>query len=156
MKQNTLLMRTVLVAALLGAAVSLLAEGDRPAAAPKAAAGSDDASQVEEPKIPGLTIPRAKGGFLGLEITQNSNFKLSFYDENKKPVPADVSRANLRWPVQYSKFDERTVLTPTDDGLALTSNKFVRPPYTFRLFITLVVDGSDQPPEICPPIDFHQ
>ncbi len=153
-------MRTVLVAALLGAAVSLLAEGGGPAAAPKPAAdkaapGSGDASQVEEAKIPGLTIPRAKGGFLGLVVTETNNFKLSFYDENKKPLPVDVARANLRWPVHYSTFDERTVLTPTDDGLALTSNKFVRPPFTFRLFMTLVVDGSDQPPESYV-IDYHQ
>ena len=50
-----------------------------------------------EPIIPGLTIPRGNGTFLGLEVA-GGNFKLSFYDKKKKPVAPDVSRATARWP----------------------------------------------------------
>ena len=41
-------------------------------------------------KSPGITIPRANGTFLGLEVV-NGNFKLSFYDKKKKPMAVDVS-----------------------------------------------------------------
>ena len=52
----------------------------------------------EELKIPGLTIVREKGGFLGL-VLENNNFKLSFYNGKKEPVAADVSRATARWHI---------------------------------------------------------
>ena len=87
MKPNTLWMRTVLVAAWLGVTVPLLADGVRPGATPKppavpAAPAAQEKKPQEEPKIAGLVIPRAKGGFLGLTL-ENSNFKLAFYDGKK-------------------------------------------------------------------------
>jgi len=141
---------------LLGAAVPLLAEGGSSGAAPKTPADGSaaDATKEEEPKIDGIVIPRAKGGFLGLTL-ENGNFKLAFYDDKKLPVTADVSRVALRWPVVYSVMNERAVLTPTDDGKAMTSSKVVRPPYAFKLFMTLIVDGSDEPAETYV-IDFRQ
>jgi hypothetical protein len=152
-------MRTGLVAALLTAAVSMRAETVPPGATPppkpgKAAPAASETKPEEEPKIDGIVISRVKGGFLGLTL-ENSNFKLAFYGPKKLPVPADVSRANARWPVHYTVFDERTVLTPTADGMALTSTKFVRPPYVFKLYLTLIVEGSTEPPEEYI-VDFHQ
>jgi hypothetical protein len=156
MKPNTSLMRTVLVAALLGTAVPLLAENLGPGATPLANADkvAPGAPATEEPKIAGMVIPRAKGGFLGLTL-ENSNFKLAFYDQKKHPVPADVTRATARWLVHYSVYDERAVLIPTADGMALTSAKFVRPPYLFKLYLTLIVEGSTVPPESYV-LDYHQ
>ncbi len=159
MKLNTSLMRTALVAAWLGAAVSLGAETVPPGPPPqpkdgKAAPAAPDTKPEEEPKIDGIVLPRAKGGFLGLTL-ENSNFKLAFYDAKKLPAPADVARANARWLVHYTVFDERAVLTPTADGMALTSTKFVRPPYVFKLYLSLIVEGSTEPPEEYV-IDFHQ
>jgi hypothetical protein len=159
MKTKTTWMRAVLVAAWLGAAVPLLADGARPGPTPNppavpAAPAASEAKPQEEPKIAGLIIPRAKGGFLGLTL-ENSNFKLAFYDEKKLPVAADVTRATARWPVHYSVYDERTILTPTADGMALTSTKFVRPPYLFKLYLTLIVEGRPEPPESYT-IDYHQ
>jgi hypothetical protein len=89
-----------------------------------------------EPTIPGTTIPRAKGGYLGLTI-EDGLFRLAFYDEKKKAVDADADQAVMRWLVKYQKSDERTSLTRTSDGKALGGGKIVRPPYFFKLFITL-------------------
>jgi hypothetical protein len=148
----------LLIAVLVGTTVPVRAESARPDAAQKPKA--DQAAPIapdkkqEEPKIPGLTIVRAKGGFLGL-VVENSNFKLSFYDGKKKPVPVDVTRATARWPVHYTVYDERTVLNPSADGMALTSTKFVRPPYQFKLYLTLITEGSSEAPEDYV-IDFSQ
>jgi hypothetical protein len=139
----------------------LLADGARPGfspmpppAPPAHAVPAPEKKPEKEPEIVGFVIPRAKGGFLGLTL-ENSNFKLAFYDEKKLPVPANVTLANMRWLVHYSVFDERAVLTPTADGMALTSTKFVRPPYLFKLFLTLIVEDGTEPPESYT-IDYHQ
>jgi hypothetical protein len=151
-------MRILLIAALAGAAGSLRAASTRPGVAQKPKA--DQAAPVvpekkqEELKIPGLTIVREKGGFLGL-VLENNNFKLSFYNGKKEPVAADVSRAAARWPVHYSVYDERAMLTPSSDGMALTSSKFIRPPYQFKLYLTLITDESSEAPESYV-IDYHQ
>jgi hypothetical protein len=156
MKPNTSLLRTVLVAALLGAPVPLGAVTVPPVTTPpsKPDKVAPETKPEEEPKIAGIVIPRAKGGFLGLTL-ENSNFKLAFYGPKKLPVPADVARANARWPVHYTVFDEHAVLTPSADGMALISTKFVRPPYVFKLYLTLIVEDSAEPPESYV-IDFHQ
>jgi hypothetical protein len=39
--------------------------------------------------------------------------------------------------------------------MALISTKFVRPPYVFKLYLTLIVEDSAEPPESYV-IDFHQ
>ena len=101
-----------------------------------AKAGKTEKAKEEEPKIPGMTIPRAKGGYLGLTI-EDGLFRLAFYDAKKKPADADATQAVMRWLVKYQKSDERTVLTQSSDGKALTGGKIVRPPYFFKLFITL-------------------
>lgn len=95
----------------------------------------------EPPKINGIAIGRRGGGFLGIEIV-GGRFKLSFYDAKKKPAAPDVVRAALRWPVNYKIGDERAVLTP-DGETALSSSKVVRPPYVFKLFITLIKSADD-------------
>ncbi|MFI5355709.1 MAG: hypothetical protein ACHQ4G_00090 [Opitutales bacterium] len=96
-------------------------------------AAADDMGVIE-----GLTIARSgRPGFLGLQVV-DGNFKLSFYDEKKKPVDADFTRALLRWPVRYQPADMRTLLNVAGDGKSLTSGTFVRPPYNFQLFITLL------------------
>ncbi|HVU34018.1 MAG TPA: hypothetical protein VHE61_11325 [Opitutaceae bacterium] len=116
--------------------------------APAAAAGAkkDGAKPAEAPPgIEGMAIARGDRGYLGLKI-ENGLFKMTFYDHDKKQIPPDVAAAVLRWPVHYQRSDERTLLTPSDDGKSLTSEKIVRPPYTFRLYITLLKDASNPDP----------
>jgi hypothetical protein len=105
--------------------------------APPASGPKKPAIIEKEPVIPGIVISRTNGGYLGLTL-ENSNFKLSFYDAKKNPAKIDVARATARWPVHYKTTEERTVLNPTPDNLALIANKFVRPPYVFKLYLTLL------------------
>jgi hypothetical protein len=113
--------------------------------ATKNAADKKDAKKEEPAKIEGMEIPRGDRGYLGLQIV-DATFKLSFYDTKKKPTAANVDRAVLRWTPKYKTGDERIVLERAGDGKALTSSRNVRPPYNFKLFITLLKsapDGSD-------------
>jgi hypothetical protein len=96
---------------------------------------------AEEPKIPGVTIARANGTFLGLEVV-GGNFKLSFYDAKKKPMAVDVTRATARWPNTRGPGDNRTVLNSS--GNALVGNKPVIPPFNFTVYITLLQGEGDE------------
>ena len=111
-------------------------------AKPGAAKTKVDAKKVEEPKIPGTTIVRANGTFLGLEVV-GGNFKLSFYDAKKKLLAPDVTRANARWPNPRSVTGpNRAVLNPS--GNALVGNKVVLPPLNFTVHLNLLQgDGED-------------
>ena len=146
MKPIACMLKTLVLASSLGIAVPLLAEDTTALPsksavvnknAPPASGPKKPAKVEEEPVIPGIVIPRTNGGYLGLTL-ENSNFKLSFYDAKKKPDTVDVARATARWPVHYKTTEERTVLNPTPDNLALIANKFVRPPYVFKLYLTLL------------------
>ena len=97
------------------------------------------------PKIEGVEVPRNGGGYLGVTIVDGT-FRISFYDARKRPVPADVSRALLRWDPKYKQGQERVILNASADGRTLGSARAIRPPYLFRLFITLLKDagGSDE------------
>jgi hypothetical protein len=106
-----------------------------PKATGKVGAKKDEKKKEEEPKIPGVTIPRANGGFLGLEVA-GGNFKLSFYDKKKKPAKVDVSRATAKWPNPRAPGDNRTVLNVS--GMALVGAKPVVPPYNFTVYLTLL------------------
>jgi hypothetical protein len=152
MKPIDCLLKTLVLASSLGIAVTGLAQDtttippSKSAVAnkniPSASGAKKPAKVEEEPVIPGIVIPRTNGGYLGLTL-ENSNFKLSFYDAKKKPAKADVTRATARWQAQYKIADERAVLNPTSDGMALASNKFVRPPYVFKLYLTLFKEGGE-------------
>ncbi|HUL53802.1 MAG TPA: hypothetical protein VLT83_10385 [Opitutaceae bacterium] len=149
MKPNACLLKPALLAALLGVAGPLLAGSATAVPPPKSGlrTSTDTAKKPEEEgKIAGLAVARPSGGFLGI-LVEDGKFKISFYDAKKKPVAVDVARATARWPVRYKVFDERTVLNPTADGLALTSPEFVRPPYNFKLYLFLFVAGSDEAAE---------
>lgn len=127
-----------------------------PAAAKPAPATTSTAAQPP-PKIDGMEVSRGEKGYLGVKI-EDHTFKITFYDQDKKPIPADVSAIALRWPVQYQPNPERDYLTPTADGMALTSSKVVRPPYHFRLFMTLLKGTTPADETVVESfvIDFHQ
>ncbi|HXN35641.1 MAG TPA: hypothetical protein VN877_05685 [Opitutaceae bacterium] len=112
-----------------------------------AAAGSPTPAPTDEPegKITGFPIARANGGWLGLEI-RDQNFVLTFYNAKKKPVAADASAAVLWWSVQYQSNPERTELTSSSNPSVLASALTVRPPYSFKLHISLLTDAGSAPP----------
>ena len=68
-----------------------------------------------------------QGGWLGVEVADRT-FRITFYNEKKKPVAADATSAILRWPVHYQPNDERTELLPTDDPAVLASPYAVKGP----------------------------
>jgi hypothetical protein len=138
---------------------------DKPASGKTAPAGptapggkAADKGKKEEPaKIEGVEIARGEGkGYLGVQIV-NSTFKINFYDAKKKPVAPDVARAALRWDPKYKVGEERVILNPSEKSLA--SPKNIRPPYNFKLFITLFkepAEGADPVVSENYVIDFRQ
>jgi hypothetical protein len=123
-------------AGLLLSSVCLLADAPAPAA-PK-----DD---EKEGTIAGTPVQRAAGGWIGVELKQG-NFVVTFYDDKKHPTPADRTSAVVWWPVHYQPNNERTELTSAGDPAVMTSSYTVKPPYAFKLHISLLVDGKD--PEV--------
>lgn len=128
---------------LLGLLVALVGGGNL-LAATKAArpGGKAPAVEKEEPKIPGQTIERGDGTYLGIGLDGNQ-FKLTFYDAKKKPMKPNVTRAAARWPNIRGSGDNRTVLNPSPDGMALMGVKIVLPPYNFNLYLTLLQGEGD-------------
>lgn len=97
-------------------------------------------------KIDGMEIPRGTG-FLGVQIS-NGVFKITVYNAKKKPTAADFTRVALRWQPANQKGPERTLLLPAGGIGVFSSEKIVKPPHRFRLFITLIKgDGDDAPVE---------
>lgn len=95
----------------------------------------------KEPVIPGMTIARANGTFLGFEAT-GGKFKLSFYDKKKKPMAVDVSGGLARWANVRGPGDVRSPMTIS--GNALITSKPAIPPFSYNVFITLLQgDGDD-------------
>lgn len=123
---------------------------EQAAAAKKAEAAKKDKSakkaeeEKEEPKIPGVVVARGPKGFMGVEMV-GGNFKITFYDMKRKKIAPDVLRAVLRWDPKYKVGQERVVLNPDGDGKSLSSPKAIRPPHTFKLFITLLKEDSEAP-----------
>jgi cytochrome c1 len=115
--------------------------------APKPTASGKAAPEVKKEEamgvIEGTTLNRPNGHFLGLTL-QDGKFKLTFYDKKKKPEKVDVTRATARWPNKHGPGDNRTVLNPAGDGTYLMGAQFVRGPYSFKLFITLLRGEGEQ------------
>jgi hypothetical protein len=149
--------------AALGLAFTVAAQTNPPAkakggTAAKDAKGKDAKAKEEERKIEGMEISRGDRGFIGIQIKDGA-FRMTFYDQDKKPVPPDVARAALRWDAKYKVGQERMVLNPGGDANSLTNPRVVRPPYTFKLFITLIKDSAasgDNPAGESYVIDFRQ
>ena len=115
-----------------------------PAAATAATAAKPAVKKPEvAPVIPGQTVNRANGTFLGLQVI-NGNFVLSFYDKKKKPMAPDVTRASARWPNLRSATtgDNRAVLNR--EGNALVGNKPVVPPLVFTLRLSLLQGDAEE------------
>ena len=133
--------RTIIMVWLCSAAVGAAAPASPNKTGPKT--GKPAAPLVEQMgKIDGWEIARPSGTYLGLKI-EGGNFMLSFYDEKKKPMTADVARGTARWDPPQKKGKEFSALNPTGDGMALVGNKFVRPPYNWIVFLTLLNNAGE-------------
>lgn len=124
------------------------AEAKKPAEAVKPGTpAKPDPKKKEKPKeepmgtIEGITIARPNGTFLGLALA-DGKFKLTFYNKRKKPMAVDVTRAIARWPNVHGPGDNRSILN-SDGGSSLVGAQFVRGPYVFIVFITLLKGEGD-------------
>jgi hypothetical protein len=110
--------------------------------APPAKPAAPAKKKEEVPKIPGQTISRPDGTFLGLEYA-GGQLKLSFYDKKKKAVAPNVTRATASWPNPRNVTgSNRAVLNP--EGKSLVGNKPILPPYTYIVRLSLLQgDGDD-------------
>ncbi|HEY1110345.1 MAG TPA: hypothetical protein VGE76_16965 [Opitutaceae bacterium] len=129
-------------------------------AAPKTPAPKITPKKKEEEmgRIDGVEVARGAKGYFGIQVV-NGAFKVTFYNDKKKPAPAgDVDRAALRWNPIHKKGDERVVLLPDGTGQSFTAGTPVRPPYNFKLFVTLIKDATDGQPATTESytVDFRQ
>jgi hypothetical protein len=148
MKLRALFIKSLFLAASLSVTGPWLVRsmyGDTPA--PNSSGAAKKPADKVKHEIPGFTIARPNGGYLGLEIDDNSNFKLSFYDKDKTPVAPDVALATIRWHPNNVKVLEFFSLTPSGDGKCLTSPRAVRRPWVFKLAILLFAAGNNDPVE---------
>lgn len=155
MKLRALFLNSLVAAAFLGVMAPLHGQGYGPSSSQKSPDAVKKSDDKAESKIPGLVIPRANGGFLGLEIDTNSHFKLSFYDAKKKPAAPDVSSATIRWTPAGKKGILFVGLGSGDDGTSLAASKFVQKPWAFKLTLLLFAQGNDNPVETYS-VDFSQ
>lgn len=139
MKLNAALAKTLLMAASIGMVVPIAAQTTARPAKPNAANAKAGIEEEEEGKIEGLAIARPDGRWLGLTM-DGLRFKLTFYDQKKKPEPVDAVRATARWrpPTRNQEF---IVLNPGGDGTALFSTRPIDKPWNFRIYFTLI--GAD-------------
>lgn len=142
--------KSLLLAIAAVLALPLLAEtpakkGNTPPRKPaeKAApAAAEEEQNPEDIKLPGVVLNRPNGQYLTLEVI-DGKFKLSFWNEKKKPVKADVSRAFAHWNPKTKAGEDRTVLNPSDDGTSLRGTTFVRPPYNYPIYLTLIPEEGE-------------
>lgn len=118
-------------------------------AAPKTPAPKVAPKKKEEEmgKIAGVEVSRGDKGYFGVEVVGGS-FKLTFYNDKKRPTAGGVDRAALRWNPLNKKGDDRVVLLPDGSGQVLTAGAPVKPPYNFKLFVTLVKEGAEGQPAV--------
>ncbi len=94
----------------------------------------------EEPEIIGIQVARDDGTFLGFAV-ENLALVMRFYDEEKKPMAADVARATVWWDPVNKAGKVRTVMNPGADGVSLQSPAKLRPPYVYQVVVTVI--GAD-------------
>ncbi len=112
--------------------------GGKNAPLPPSANVNPSPTPTPEPAdLPNTVFTRPDGKLIGLTL-DNGVFKMSFYDENKNPVPADVSRATVRWMPKQKFGEETSVLSVTGDGKALVGNKYVQPPFPVHVNVVLL------------------
>ncbi|MGA3007516.1 MAG: hypothetical protein ABSE59_06455 [Opitutaceae bacterium] len=166
MKLRMLSVRSLFLTVVLGAAGPLLAQntyGPAPVQPPPPPTVTP--TDTAKPEIEGVPIQRDKGdkkigekgdGFLGLEVDGNGNFKLTFYDKDKKPIAPDVATASIRWLPLGKKGILYTLLTPSGDGQSLLSPKAIEKPWTFTLSVLLFASGDASAPVESYSVDYSE
>jgi hypothetical protein len=98
-------------------------------------------------RISGLPVRRHNGTWLGIQLTAR-NFRVTFYDKNKNPMPADATSVVLSWTTpktgEYAPPPISTQLFPlTDISSVFTNSYYVPYSRPMNLRIILTVPASD-------------
>ncbi len=113
-----------------------------PAVKPAVKPAKPAEKKVEKEKegvIEGIAVARPDGRWLGITTTGNQ-FKVTFYNQKKKPEAADVVRGTARWNHPRQLKDENTVLNPSGAN-ALATPPLLKPPYVYTVRFVLI--GAD-------------
>ncbi len=86
--------------------------------------------------LPGSVVPHGDG-WLSLSLS-GGTFRLGCYDANKQPIDMPFARATARWNSTLRTSEQRLVLNPSGDGKTLKGNRPVKPPYVFKVYLTLI------------------
>ncbi|MCU0792040.1 MAG: hypothetical protein MUE42_04150 [Opitutaceae bacterium] len=116
------------------AASVIFAQADDVAASTPTTGQTSESEQAT--KIPGLEIARPGGGFLGVR-TEGVTLRVTFYDKDKKKIPADAARITARWRDGRPRF---AVLLPSEPATMSSPGVFQRP---FNYIVYLAVVGPD-------------
>jgi hypothetical protein len=100
-------------------------------------------SPAPGPALPGtgINLARDDGGWINV-VVDGSAFVLTFFNEQKVPVMADVHHGLVRY-AYAGKPRDRTVLTRSEQGRTLVSPSNVRGPWLFRVHLALYDEGPD-------------
>ena len=75
-------------------------------------------------------------------MVADNGFLVSFFNEQKVPVSADVHHGLVRYSYA-AKARDRTVLTRSANGRTLVSPNNVRGPWVFRVHLALFNEGPE-------------
>lgn len=99
-------------------------------------------------KILGIPVHRHNGTWLGIQLTAG-NFRVTFYDKNKNPMPADATSVVLSWTTPktgpYAPPPTSTQLSPLTDISSVFTNSFYVPysrPMNLRIILTVPASDS--------------
>lgn len=96
-------------------------------------AAAKAAKEDEMGVVEGFEIARASGGYLGV-TTDGVSLVVTFYDDKRKPTPADAVRINARWTDTKLR---RAVLLPSGDK-SFRSPPVLKPPFRYVAFLVLI------------------
>lgn len=133
MTLSTPVLKTLLMTASLSMVVPIVAQ-TTPPARPKADArpGTPDPDVV----LPGSVIPHGEG-WLSLSLADGT-FLVGLYDARKQPIDMPFVRATARWNSPLRSSEQHLVLNPTGDSRTLKGSRPVKPPYVFKVYLTLM------------------
>lgn len=112
-------------------------------------AQTTEAAVAAPAEITGLVVARSNGGFLGIS-SEGPILRVAFYDQDKRPIPADVVRVVARWNDGRAK---RAVLAAESAGV-FVSAPVLSPPFKYMGVIVLV-RGDEEAATESYPLNFN-
>ncbi len=112
-------------------------------------AQTTEAAVAAPAEITGLVVARSSGGFLGIS-SEGPILRVAFYDQDKRPIPADVVRVVARWNDGRAK---RAVLAAESAGV-FVSAAVLSPPFKYMGVIVLV-RGDEEAATESYPLNFN-